>query len=549
MPARVEDLLADGTAAVRHGDAAAARQAYAAAAAIDPSGAALEGLATAAYLARAYDEAIATWERAYARYRDEDEHVGAVRVARKLAFMYGSVIGDGAVMQGWLGRARRLLTGTPDSLEGGWVAQTLGMFEPDPVLRERHLRAALDVARRFRDGDLEFSTLARLGTSLVRVDRTEEGMALLDEALAAVAGDEVEDFEALHDIFCQLFVACERAHDVSRAEQWIRVGETVAQRRGLPVVAAFCNTHYGAIMTAAGRWQEADVALTDAVRLWGLGHRVLRADALVRLADLRVRQGRLEEAEQLLEGLDYHRGAARPRAAILLARDQAGVACDVLEHAIADVGPESSEALPLLLLLVDGRLALGDAAAAQDATQRLIAGAQRHPSDYHLASAALARARMCLVMGGGEAGACLREALSGFARAGLPMELAHTRLQLATALVDDRPEVAMREARAALDAFGRLRAARDADAAAALLRSLGVRAGGPSGRSADVLTKREAEVLELLGAGLTNREIADRLFISPKTAEHHVARVLAKLGLRGRAEAAAYAVRATSGAK
>jgi hypothetical protein len=136
-------------------------------------------------------------------------------------------------------------------------------------------------------------------------------MALLDEALAAVAGHDVDDFIVLEEIFCQLFSACEYAHDVARAEQWIRIGEAIAQRRNLPAVSAFCRTHYGGIMTVAGHWPEADAALTDAIRLWGLGQRSwLRLGALMRLANLRVRQGRLEEARQLLDGLETEPDAA-----------------------------------------------------------------------------------------------------------------------------------------------------------------------------------------------------------------------------------------------
>ena len=50
-------------------------------------------------------------------------------------------------------------------------------------------------------------------------------------------------------------------------------------------------------------------------------------------------------------------------------------------------------------------------------------------------------------------------------------------------------------------------------------------------------------MLALLAHGLSNREIAARLVISEKTAEHHIGQIFAKLGLRSRAEAAAYAIK------
>ncbi len=173
----------------------------------------------------------------------------------------------------------------------------------------------------------------------------------------------------------------------------------------------------------------------------------------------------------------------------------------------------------------------------------LDACAARHPSDYLAGSAALARGRLCLATGKGDPQACLREAQTRFDRAHLPIDSARARLELAQALPAERPDEAIAEARVALATFARLDAGRHVDAATAVLRNLGVRSTTGS-KGSGLLTKREAEVLELVSHGLSNPEISDRLFISRKTVEHHVGNVLSKLGLRSRAEAAAYATRA-----
>ena len=124
----------------------------------------------------------------------------------------------------------------------------------------------------------------------------------------------------------------------------------------------------------------------------------------------------------------------------------------------------------------------------------------------------------------------------------LPLDATCARLDLARLLAPAQPELAVAEAQQALATFDRLGAASHVDAARALLRSLGVKAGaGP--KNIGVLTEREQEVLRLVAAGLSNPEIAGRLYISRKTASNHVSSILSKLGLRNRAEAVAYVAR------
>jgi DNA-binding NarL/FixJ family response regulator len=527
-----DEVIAAGRAALRVGDAQGARTAFESVGAT-PEG--LEGMGAASYVLVEYPRAIDELERAYAGYRRVDNGVGAARMARTLAYLYGSTAGDWAVASGWLSRAKTLLNDAPESSERGWVALTEGMFAADRGFKDDAFRTALEVGRSSGDAELTYATMSYLGASFVHGDRVDAGMALLDEALAAVAGGDVDEYVVLEEIFCQLFSACEHTRDVRRAEQWIRIGEQIAKRRNLPAVSAYCRTHYGGILTAAGRWPEADVALTEAVRLWALGRRTLKAGALIRLADLRVRQGQYDDAAILLDGLDDPE-ARRVRASLHLARGESHLALDLRRHAVQNLDPASSSCIPLLAELVDAQLACGEDT--RQTIEQLEACAQAHPSPYASAVFALAKGRS----GIGDSETCLRDAFDGFTQARLPFEAALCRLELARASRARSPELAVSEARAALRTFESLESARHVDAATALLRELGQKVAPPRS-SGHLLTKRELEVMRLLGEGLSNPEISQRLFISRKTVEHHVGNILAKLGLRNRAEIAAYAVR------
>ena len=133
-------------------------------------------------------------------------------------------------------------------------------------------------------------------------------------------------------------------------------------------------------------------------------------------------------------------------------------------------------------------------------------------------------------------------ALDVFARLELPYEAACTELDLARLLAASDHDAAVARARSAYRRLEALGARREAARAAGFLRSRGI-TPPPGRRKLETLSGRERDVLTLLVEGLTNPEIAARLYLSRRTVGHHVSSILRKLGLRSRSEAAAYATR------
>ncbi|TMD32425.1 MAG: DNA-binding response regulator, partial [Chloroflexi bacterium] len=294
---------------------------------------------------------------------------------------------------------------------------------------------------------------------------------------------------------------------------------------------------------AAGEWQEGERWLVDTLGALQASHQNSRCvHPATRLASRRVMQGRLEEAEGLLRGYEDLPEAVQPLVAVYLARGQTALAAARLHRRLNELGRNTLLAVPLLAQLVEVQITQGDLSGAQVTAETLSEIAERSGRDRAQAEADLARGSVAAVTRSADASAYLERAVRIFTSHRMPHKSAQTHLAIARAVATAEPERAVEEARQALDAFERLGATRDADAAARFLRELGV-AGRTGPKLLGELSKREVEVLRLLGYGLTNAEIAARLYISTKTVASHVGNIFGKLQVRNRAEAATFAQR------
>jgi LuxR family transcriptional regulator, maltose regulon positive regulatory protein len=545
------DPLVAGWAQLKAGEWDAARSSFVDSLALEETPEALEGLG---WVGHVLDDDRLTFdarERAYRLYRERGDRGSAARVAAWHAFDCLAFRGEAAVANGWLQRAHSPLDDLEPGPDHGWLAFHEGhiavSLEEDTATARRLAARAVEVGREFEVPELEMLGLGLEGRALVSEGELGQGMRRLDEATAAALSGEAKLLVCVAWACCYMVAACERVRDVDRAGEWCgRVGE-FCERHGIGLMLGFCRAHYGAVLTWQGRWEEAERELRAAADDLAASRPPAAGDALVRLAELRRRQGRPDDAVELFARCEGHVLTPLYRGVGALDEGRAEEASELADRYLRRFpGRGRAERWAGLELAVRAQTRLGNLDRAAAALGELREIAARVGTRPVRAAALSAEGALAAARGeDAEARRWFEDALDVLAASEAPLETARLRLEHAATLhALGRDMAARRESEAALATCRKLGAADEAARAEAMLARYRGRpavvseaAKGPLGE----LSPRELEVLALVAEGLSNREIAARLVISEHTVHRHVANILRKLDAPSRSAAAALA--------
>jgi DNA-binding CsgD family transcriptional regulator len=495
----------------------------------------LEALGDAAdSLGRDEDGRVAR-ERAYTSHVEAGQAHRAARVAWRLFYDY-SRSGKRAIAGGWLGRAKRLLAAEGDCAEQGLlrlVDAEAAHGRGDLVAAADEAERAVEYGRRFGDPDLEALGTQALGRILIDWSDIPEGLARLDEAMLAAARGELGP-DATGWVYCSVIAACHQLGDLERAAEWTAALSQWCQEKPFSVYPGLCRVHRAEILDLGGAWAHAE---EEARRACQAGREAARG-GYYEIGEIRRRLGDLDGAEEAFRRTDELGREPQPGWAMLrLAQGRVGAAAAAIKRALAARSGNRLARAKLLPAQVQIALAAGDLEAARAAAEELVGIADDYGSSGLRAAALTASGRLQLAQqDAGAACGSLREALVQWQELHVPYEVATTRLLLGLACrAANDEEAAASWFVAAAAGFEQLGAAVDARQTEDLL------AGKDGTLLPAGVTRREAEVLRLVAAGKSNKDIAAELRLSPRTVAHHLDSIFTKLGVSSRAAATAYA--------
>jgi DNA-binding CsgD family transcriptional regulator len=389
-------------------------------------------------------------------------------------------------------------------------------------------------ARRFDDADLLAFGLLGQGQAAIAAGDTAGGLRLLDEVMLGVAGGDVSPIPT-GIVYCAVIESCMEAFDLRRAAEWTEALHAwCADQPDLIPYRGQCLVHRSQILQAHGAWDEAAAEAQRAcLHLSDPVHPALGL-ADYQQGELHRLRGEFADAERAYRAaLRYGREPAPGLALLRLAEGDVGAAVAAVRRMLQEDGGPAT-ACAVRAAAVGILLAAGDVAGARVAADELARAADAVGTGL---LRAMADAGVAAVLHAQDdapgALVAFRRACAGWRNLGMPYEEALARVGIALtcdALADFG--AAQLELDAARATFARLGARPDLDR---VDRLAGRR------RRPTVLTDRECQVLRLVAAGRTNREIAAELVLSTHTVARHVQNIFARTGLTSRAAATAYA--------
>ena len=296
-----------------------------------------------------------------------------------------------------------------------------------PIARTRIATEGIRIARAAGNTDLEMLGRAVQGLALVASGAVAEGMRALDEVNAAVVAGEMKDLVAIGLSCCYMIAACDRVRDYDRAVQWCTRLKAFCAKWGLRPLFAVCRTQYASICMWRGTWLEAEQELTAATDELAASRPAMTADGLVRLAELRRRQGRLVEAAATVRPGGAVIGLALlGRAELAFDRGDMRAAAEQAARYLRRVLPHNrtDRAAGLELLVArTSRAAISMARAPRSPSSSAIATHRRHRAAPG-GGAACAAGWIALSRGAADdARRHLEDAVDGFLQSGAPFEL------------------------------------------------------------------------------------------------------------------------------
>lgn len=503
----------------------------------------LEMLARASYMLGRDDEYLGGLERAHQAHLAS----GDVRRAVVCTWWIGHnhlFRGQIGPARGWFARGERLLERVEgDGAERGYllIAAMLERFMAGDLEAAHDLAQEIaEIGFRHQDRDLAALGVMEKGRALVRLGRTAEGLRLIDESMVSVTAGELSPIVA-GSVYCNTIAFCYAACELRRAREWTSaLTRWCEQQPDMVAHNGLCLAHRAELMTLGGNWEQARAELDRISGRFTDG--VLNQRALGRAAyaegELHRLRGDFEAAEAAYRRASRFGHEPQPGLALVrLARGDGLAAARAIRRATREVLDPLGRAA-LLPAYVEIMIAVDDLEAARGACRELEEIAVRY-GRTELLNAWAAQAHGAVALADGDADAALvslRAACETWRELSAPHDRARARtlLALACRALDDEETAALEleDARAVFEQLG-------AQPAVAWVDSL-TPTGAPD-RDDRGLTARELEVLRLVAAGRSNREVAAALVISERTVARHLQNIFAKLRVSSRTAACAYA--------